>query len=392
MCWVVWGVGKQLQVMVGVVETDGTDGAIDRSDGSNVPPSTFPCVVERRVGFATGVVGPDHLRDVHVVGVDGGEEEGVEVSFPVDFRGWVSDWDDLEAVYRHAFSSLPPPFPSLPSPLCSVIIPVPFILSPMRSKIETLMLKTFGFARVATHPRPLLALYNHGCMSGVVIDMGEVRTVITPVIKGMVVSAARKTVPVNGRDITRRLHRLISHPEVDLRVAKDIRDTRCFVSHHDSDQPAEEDSAGASAGVDDEYVLPGLDGEPGEILSLGSWLHEAPECLFSPPLIGYDAYGLAEALVASIDESVRHHTEGGDVRKMMYKRIVVVGTTANLPNLSARLESEIRRIHKPRPTPTVSKIRIRRSSVFQGAALLGEIMRASTGTDDDDDDPFWTTC
>ena len=375
---------NKLQVMVGIAAMG----------GKGVLSSTFPCVVEQRVGSDEIVVGADHLRDVHVVGLnvdahedeeeedgeeeDGEEEEKVDVSFPVDFRGIVSDWDNLQAVYTHALSTLPPsPSPSPPSPLRSIILPMPVIFpSAMRSKIERMMLETFGFARVATPPRPLLPLYTHGYTSGVVIDIGEVRTVITPVIKGMVVVPGVKTVPVNGRDITRRLHRLISHPQVDLRVAKDIRDTLCYLSLPDSDQAAEDGHG--------EYLLPGLEGE---ILSVGSSLHEAPECLFSPPLVGYDAYGLAEALVASIDACAREHSEGGDVRKMMHKRIVVAGWGASLPNLFTRLESEIRRVHSPHTAPAISKIRILPSSVFQGASLLGDVMRPSSSNDH----LFWTT-
>jgi len=115
------------------------------------------------------------------------------------------------------------------------------------------------------------ALYSLGSTTGIVIDIGEELTTITPVYEGFVMQKAVKRIPIAGRDCTTYLGKKLSSKgeEIDFESLRNLKEKMSFVS------VIEEETK------ESEYKL-----NDGRSIKLSSERFECMEPLFSPSLLG----------------------------------------------------------------------------------------------------------
>lgn len=124
----------------------------------------------------------------------------------------------------------------------------------------------------------------------------------------------------------------------------------------------------------------------GRVLKIGRERFEAAEALFNPSLLDCEDKGLADMLFETIQRA------DIDMRKQLFKHIVLSGGTTMFPGLPSRLEHDLRSrflrdvLKGDASRAKKYEIRVedpprRKHMVFHGASLLGDIMR--------DREDFW---
>lgn len=132
---------------------------------------------------------------------------------------------------------------------------------------------------------------------------------------------------------------IIFRTTAEFESVRTLKEKACYLSTN----PLKEESVG-SENDQQQYMLP-----DGSTISVGPARFRAPEILFRPDLIGEESEGLHEVLIFSIQKSDL------DLRKVMFKNIVLSGGSTLFKGFGERLLSEIRKM-SPKETPV--KVRL----------------------------------
>lgn len=234
----------------------------------------------------------------------------------------------IELIYRHIYSELqvnPEDF--------SVLVTEPILADKSHTKtLQNVFFDRLGVPEMAIISQPVASLLAFGRSTGFVVDIGEDLTQIAPIYEGELISHAAVLFPLSGSDLTNFFKKLLNdkshmfHDEIDIDNVRKIKEKLCYVAisyeHEDVTAVNYELSDGKHIFVEDERV-------------------QCPEALFQPTLVGLNnSKGLHEAIHESImkcDETLREE---------LFKNIVLSGGSSQLPNLSARLEVELKSLTK----------------------------------------------
>jgi actin-related protein len=308
-----------------------------------------------------------------------GTRAGQPVITPID-RGIVTDWDTLELVLRHTFSSELRADPAV-HPL---LIAEP-LLNPRasREKLAELLFKTFDVPALYMADAAVLALAavaEHGFASaecGMVVDSGDGTTHVVPVYEGHVITHAVQTLSIAGDDLTKSLMQMIgaaaeakgysfnstltegscNRGERAYHTARKMKEVTAYVAL-DFEAEVAAQAQPPPDDAEEPYDLPN-----GESLLIGNARFWAPEALFLPALLGRSEPGLPELVVNAVSGCDR------DLTATMYGNVVLSGGTTLLPGLGDRLEKELREL-QPAMTHTVVGHGNRRHGVWAGGAAL----------------------
>ena len=175
-----------------------------------------------------------------------------------------------------------------------------------------------------------------GLSSGVVVDSGDGVTHIVPVHESTVLNHLSRRLDVAGRDVTRQLIALLLrrgyalNRTADFETVRQMKEKLCYVSYDlELDQRLSEETTV----LVESYTLP-----DGRVIRVGSERFEAPECLFQPHLVDVEQPGIAEFLFNTIQAA------DVDVRRSLYKAIVLSGGSSMYPGLPSRLEKELKQL------------------------------------------------
>lgn len=249
-----------------------------------------------------------------------------------------------------------------------------------------LFLLKFGFGAVTMHEQAALVLYTQGIETGVVVELGESMTNITPVYKGHAIPKLDRALVVGGASLTAHLVKLLRlkgyqlSKQEDLETGRQIKEQLCFVA---LDVEADERLASDTTTLVESFRLP-----DGAAVLVGRERFIAPEALFQPSLWNSEQSGLANAIFEVIQEA------DIDLRADLYCNIILSGGTSLLPGLHPRLEQDLNHrynhdILKDDPTrsmgwkPQVYAPESRHHLVFEGAALFADLIA--------EDPSFWIT-
>ncbi|XP_053307783.1 uncharacterized protein LOC128469991 [Spea bombifrons] len=283
----------------------------------------------------------------------------LSLKYPVR-RGVITNWDDMEKIWKHVYSC-ELHVKSCERPVLLTEVP----LNPLknREKMAEVMFEVFGVPAMYVALQATLALYTSGRTTGIVVDSGDGVTHTVPLYEGYCVQDAISRLNVAGRDITKYLMRLLLESgysflsTAEREIVSDIKETHCYVAL-DPKKEMERDIKE----ICKTYTLP-----DGNNIEVGSQLFRAPEVLFAPALIGVEAPGIHKLITNSILKCPI------DIRSSLYNSVLLCGGSSMFPGLEQRLFHEMELL-----APSTMEINIvappeRKLCVWIGGSILSNL-------------------
>lgn len=225
--------------------------------GDDLPKCYFPSFVGR----------PKHLRvlagalegDVFI-GQKAQELRGLlKIRYPLE-HGIVTDWDDMERIWKHVYQE----------ELRTVSEEHPVLLTepPLnprsnRELAAQILFETFNVPALYTSIQAVLSLYASGRTTGIVLDAGDGVSHAVPVYEGFAMPSSIRRIDVAGRDVTEYLQLLLRKSGVVLHTSAEkesVRDMKEKIGYVALDPRKEEkewlQTGGRGDGKLAEYTLP----------------------------------------------------------------------------------------------------------------------------------------
>jgi len=193
-------------------------------------------------------------------------------------------------------------------------------------------------------------------LTGTVIDSGEGVTHVIPVAEGYVIGSSIKSIPIAGRDITYFVQSLLrdrGEPDSSLKTAERIKEEFCYVSPDIVKEFARYDREPDKFA---KYPITYPNGRSATV-DVGYERFLAPEIFFNPEIYSSDFLTPLPNIVDTVIQ-----TSPIDVRRGLYKNIVLSGGSTLYENFGRRLGRDIRHL---------VDARIKASEVKSGGAKSG---------------------
>jgi actin-related protein len=329
--------------------------------GEEAPRSIFPTVVARpRVRSGRGR--PNEIDEDQVfVGDEAAQlTSDYTCHYPVS-RGIVTNWDDMERIWRYAFYSelrvAPEDHPVL-------LTEPPLNPRGNRDKMTRIMFETLGVPAIQIATSARLALHASGRITGIVIESGDSVTHTVPFYEGHMIARAVLRLDVGGRDVTAFLAKLLAErgyaltSTVEREVVR-IKEDLCYVA---SDFVEELKSASVYSDLETPYKMP-----DGTVVTIGSERFRCAELLFRPALACIDQVGIHQAAYASVMKC------DVDFRNDLYRNVVLAGGNTMFPGIEVRMQKELAELA---PIPVRVKVvapRERASLSWKGGSILASL-------------------
>jgi actin, other eukaryote len=208
------------------------------------------------------------------------------IKYPLE-HGIVTNWDDMEKIWNHAFITElrvdPQEHPVL-------LTEAPLNPKANRERMTQIMFENFGIPAFYVAIQAVLSLYSSGRTTGIVIDSGDGVTHTVPIYEGFSLPHAVLRIDLAGRDLTEWLAKLLMErghsftTSAEMEIVRDIKQQLCYVAENYDKELEESDS---NASLVKEYELP-----DGQVITVGHERFTCPEALFRPTLIGSEATGM----------------------------------------------------------------------------------------------------
>jgi len=295
--------------------------------GDDQPKCFFPSYVGRpkHVRIMAGAVEGDLF-----IGRKAQELRGLlKIRYPIE-HGIVSDWDDMERIWKYIYEE--------ELKTASEEHPVLLTEAPLnprtnREQAAQMFFETFNVPALFASIQAVLSLYSSGRTTGIVLDSGDGVTHAVPVYEGFALPNAIRRVDIAGRDVTEYLQLLLRKSgykfttTAEKEVVRIIKEKTCYIALF----PIKEEKD--TNGKYDDFTLP-----DGNVVKLGSERFKAPEILFNPELIGLEYAGIHQVVVDSINRTDL------DLRKNLFANVVLSGGSTLYKDFGTRLLSEIRKL------------------------------------------------
>eukprot|EP00441_Pelagodinium_beii_P038236 CAMPEP_0197646624 /NCGR_PEP_ID=MMETSP1338-20131121/23759_1 /TAXON_ID=43686 ORGANISM="Pelagodinium beii, Strain RCC1491" /NCGR_SAMPLE_ID=MMETSP1338 /ASSEMBLY_ACC=CAM_ASM_000754 /LENGTH=376 /DNA_ID=CAMNT_0043220279 /DNA_START=62 /DNA_END=1192 /DNA_ORIENTATION=- len=327
--------------------------------GNDMPTAVFPSIVGRPKHTAI-MVGLDH-KDSYV-GDEADSRRGMlRLKYPIE-HGIVTNWDDMEKIWHHAFYNQ---LRSLPEEHPVLLTEAPMNPKANRERMTQIMFETFSVPAMYVAIQAVLSLYASGRTTGIVMDSGDGVSHTVPIYEGYSLPHAIERLDLAGRDLTENFMRILSErgysfsSTAEREIARDMKEKLGFVA-----LDFESSLAAAARGEMKEqtYELP-----DGNLVTLGSERFRCAEVLFRPELLGREAQGIHDLIHTSIMKSDM------DVRRHLFGNVVLSGGTMMFPGVGERMTKELTAL-----APSTVKIKViappeRKYSVWIGGSILSSL-------------------
>ena len=193
-------------------------------------------------------------------------------------------------------------------------------------------------------------------LTGTVIDSGDGVTHVIPVAEGYVIGSSIKSIPIAGRDITYFVQSLLrerGEPDSSLKTAQDIKEEFCYVC---PDIVKEFQRFDRDRSRFAKHVVSHPGGRTVNV-DVGYERFLAPEIFFNPEIYSSDFLTPLPVVVDGVIQS-----SPIDVRRGLYKNIVLSGGSTLYKDFGRRLQRDIK---------TLVDDRIKQSEVRSGGARSG---------------------
>eukprot|EP00761_Pharyngomonas_kirbyi_P010746 gb/GECH01010769.1/.p1 GENE.gb/GECH01010769.1/~~gb/GECH01010769.1/.p1 ORF type:complete len:382 (+),score=94.80 gb/GECH01010769.1/:1-1146(+) len=331
--------------------------------GDDAPRAVFPSLVG--VPRQKGIM-PSMGNKEYYVGDEAQAKRGVlSLRYPVEHGIVDGDnaWDDMEKIWYHTFQNelrvSPEDHPIL-------LTEAPMNPKKNRETMARIIFETFNAPAFYVAIQAVLSLYSSGRTTGMVLDSGDGVSHTVPIYEGYALPHAVHRVDFAGRDLTDYMRKLLTErgwsftTSAEREIVRDIKEKLCEVS---LDYEADLKAAEESSSWDKEYELP--DGRP---ITIGDERFRCPEALFDFTHVGKESGGWQHVTMDTIKKC------DVDIRRDLYKNIVLSGGSTMFPNVKERLHKELKQF------PDVQNVQIkinapaeRKYSVWIGGSILASL-------------------
>ncbi|CAJ1350598.1 unnamed protein product [Effrenium voratum] len=287
----------------------------------------------------------------------------VSISYPIE-HGIVKDWSDMEKVWHHTF------FDALrvnPEDQACIVTEAPMNPKKNRERMIEMLFEKFSCPSAYIVIQAVMSLYSYGRTTGTVVDSGDGVTHTVPVYEGFALPHAIQRLDLAGRDLSEYMvkilhesgHSMTSSSEKD--IVREMKEQACYVCSGDFNSELQ---AAQERPTDFEHLFELPDGQK---VSLVAERFRVPEVMFDPMISGRELPGLHKSVHQCVQAC------DIDLRKDLFKNIVLSGGNTMFPGIAERLESELQALAPQKINVKVVANPQRRYIVWMGASILSQL-------------------
>ena len=289
-------------------------------------------------------VGP---RNVYV-GNDAMKMRGVlKVKYPLQ-RGVIMDWEEYYEILNYIFYTLLRIDNLSDYPV--IYAEHPFIPRESKEFIARVLFETHRVRSLIMLQSPFLSMFSVGITTGLVLESGDGVTWIVPIVNGQIYHQAIQKLNLAGIDVNHNLKSLMMREGINIEssaaeeILKEIKEKNCYFVIDPNNPPVSKDT----------YTYPMPDGSVKQIPN--NILHEAPEIMFQPVMLGYNIMSIPQAIIYCLQMTDSAYWYD------LLSHIVLSGGNLLYSGFEERLKQEIVKIlpqlgniPRPQKQPTLSE-------------------------------------